>query len=76
MISMVIIVLILIIITLFMMMVMGMMNMMEVMMLETPMCENVLQILGMIIPEPGFRMGPDQLFRQDTMESDQPELPN
>ena len=58
MISMVIIIVILIIIIMFiiiiMMMVMRMMTNMEIMMLEAPICENVLQILGMTILKPKF----------------------
>ena len=52
MISMVIIIVILIIII--MMMVMRIMNMMEALMLEAPICDNVLQILDMTTPKPRF----------------------
>ena len=54
MISMVIIIIIFIImfIIIIMMMVMRMMNMIKIMMLEAPICENVAQILDMIIPKP------------------------
>ena len=56
MISMVIIIIIFIIIIMFiiMTMVMRMMTMMEIMMLEAPICEHVLQILDMTIPKPKF----------------------
>ena len=52
MIFMVITIVILIIMFIIMMMVMRMMSMMEIMMLEAPICGNVLQILDMTIPKP------------------------
>ena len=52
-----------------------MMTMMEIMMLEAPICENVLQILDMTIPKPKFRSSQEQLLLQGTMESDPPEAP-
>ena len=48
---------------------------MVMMMLEGPICENVLQILDMTAPKPRFLRGPDQLLLQDTIESDPPEAP-
>ena len=58
MISMVIVIIMFMFISMFtiiiMMMVMRMMNMMETMMLEAPVCENVLQILDMTTPKPRF----------------------
>ena len=58
MIPMVIIIIILLIIIIIMfiimMMVMRKMTLMEIMMLEAPMCENILQILDMTTPKPRF----------------------
>ena len=54
---------------------MRMMNMMEIMMLEAPICENVLQILDMTTPKHRFWRSPNQLLLQDTMESDPPGAP-
>ena len=48
---------------------------MEIKMLDGPICENVLQILDMTTPKPGFWRSPDQLLLQDTMESGPPEAP-
>ena len=56
-------------------MVMRMMNMIEIMMLEAPICNNVLQILDMTTPKPQFWRSQDQLLLQDTMENDLPEAP-
>ena len=58
-----------------MMMVMRMMNMIEIMMLEAPICNNVLQILDMTTPKPQLCWSQDQLLLQDTMENDPPEAP-
>ena len=67
--------LIIMFIIIIMMMVMRMTKILETMMLEAPICENVLQILDMIIPKPGFRKSRDQALLQDTIESDPPEAP-
>ena len=45
------------------------------MMLDGPICENVLQNLDMTTPKPRFWKGQDQLSLQDTMESGPPEAP-
>ena len=75
----IIIIVILIIIILFiiiiMMMVMRMMTMMEIMMLEAPICESVLQFLDMIIPKPKFRSSQEHLLLSGTRESGPPEVP-
>ena len=48
---------------------------MEIMMLDGPICENVLQSLGMTTSKPRFRRSPGQILLQDAMESDPPEAP-
>ena len=58
-----------------MMLAMTMTISMEIMMLDGPMCGNVLQSLDMATPKPRFWKSPDQLLLQDTMESDPPEAP-
>ena len=45
------------------------------MMLDGPICENVLQNLDMTTPKPRFWRSQDQLLLQDTMESGPPEAP-
>ena len=45
------------------------------MMLDGPICENVLQSLDMTTPKPRFWKSQDQLLLQDTMESGPPEAP-
>ena len=45
------------------------------MMLDGPICENVLQSLDMTTPKPRFWRSQDQLLLQDTMESGPPEAP-
>ena len=45
-------------------------NHMKIKELDGAFCENVLQILDIILPMPRFRASADQLWRQGTMESD------
>ena len=58
-----------------MMLMMAMTMSMEIMMLDGPICEHVLQSPDMIIPKPRCRSSPDQLLLQDTMGSYPPEAP-
>ena len=48
---------------------------MEIRMLDGPIWEHAVQILGMTIPKLRFCRSPNQLVLQDTMESDPPEAP-
>ena len=67
--------LLILMVTEMMMRMMTMTMSMEIMMLDGPICENVLQSLGMTTPKPEFRRSPNQRLLQDTMESGPPEAP-
>ena len=67
--------LVILMVTEMMMLMMAMTMSMEIMMLDGPICENVLPILDMTIPKPRFGRSPDQLLLQDTMESCPPDAP-